>query len=154
HRVDLDFSFHVPVDDLGNVGAPARATERGAAPDPAGDELERACCDLLAGARDPNDDALAPPAMTGFERLAHDRDIAGAIEGVVRAADLVVAAFGHVDKVRHEIACEVFRVDEVRHAEPLAPRLLCRIDVDPDDHVGRGKPQPLDDIETDAAEAE
>ena len=53
HRVDLDFSFHVPVDDLGNVGTPACPAEGGAAPDPAGDELERARRDLLPGARDP-----------------------------------------------------------------------------------------------------
>ncbi|MBA7651457.1 hypothetical protein ES703_59276 [subsurface metagenome] len=41
HRVDLDFSLHVPVDDFGHVGAAARAAEGGAFPDPPGDELER-----------------------------------------------------------------------------------------------------------------
>ncbi|GCC45508.1 hypothetical protein chiPu_0029605, partial [Chiloscyllium punctatum] len=41
HRIDLDLSVHVPVDDLRHVGATARAAERGALPDPPGDELER-----------------------------------------------------------------------------------------------------------------
>ena len=47
HRVDLDLSFHVPVDDPWHVGASARAAEGGAFPDPAGDELERPRARLL-----------------------------------------------------------------------------------------------------------
>ena len=42
----------------------------------------------------------------------------------------------------------------MRHAEALAPRLLVVVDVDADDHVGAGEPQPLDDVEPDAAEPE
>ena len=42
----------------------------------------------------------------------------------------------------------------MRHAEALAPFLLAVVDVDADDHVGAGKPQPLDDVEADAAEPE
>src|SRR5882672_2271092 len=38
HRVDLDLSVHVPVDDLRHIGAAAGAAERGALPDPAGDQ--------------------------------------------------------------------------------------------------------------------
>src|SRR5215831_3476444 len=79
---------------------------------------------------------------------------AGAVEGVVGAADLVGAALGHVDEVRDQIAADLFRIDEVRHAEALAPLLLAVVDVDADDHVGAGKPQPLDDVEADAAEPE
>src|SRR5947209_19748137 len=52
----------------------------------------------------------------------------------------------------NEIAADVLRVDEMRHPEALAPGLAVGIDINPDDHVGAGKPQPLDDIETDAAE--
>jgi hypothetical protein len=33
-----------------------------------------------------------PAAMAGFERLTHDGDVAGAVEGIVGAADLVGAA--------------------------------------------------------------
>ena len=34
----------------------------------------------------------APAAVAGFQRLAHHGDVAGAVEGVVGAADLVGAA--------------------------------------------------------------
>src|SRR5215813_12677984 len=57
-----------------------------------GDQLEGARCDLRAGRRDTDDDGLAPAAMAGFERLTHHRDVAGAVEGIVGAADLVGAA--------------------------------------------------------------
>ena len=92
--------------------------------------------------------------MACLQRLAHHRDIARAIEGVVGAADLVCAALGHVDEVRDQIAADLFRIDEMRHPEALAPLLLGVVDVDADDHVGAGKPQSLDDIEADAAEPE
>src|ERR1700736_5692360 len=49
HRINLDLSVHVPVDDLRHVGTAARAAERRALPDPAGDQLERARRDLGAG---------------------------------------------------------------------------------------------------------
>jgi hypothetical protein len=38
--------------------------------------------------------------------------------------------------------------------EALAPLLLGVVDVDADDHVGAGEPQPLDDVEADTAEPE
>src|SRR5262249_11616549 len=60
----------------------------------------------------------------------------------------------HIDEVRDEIAADLFRIDEMRHAETFAPLFLAVIDVDADDHVGAGKAQSLNDIETDAAEAE
>src|SRR5262249_56210481 len=40
------------------------------------------------------------------------------------------------------------------HPEALAPLLLCRVDIDADDHVSAGKTQALDDIEPNAAEPE
>ena len=154
HRVDLNLAVHVPVDDLGHVGAAAGAAEGAAAPDASGDELERPRRDLLAGAGDADDDALAPAAMAAFERDAHQFDIADAFERVVGAADLVVAALGHVDQMRHEIGADLGRIDEMRHAEAFAPGLLVRIEIDADDHVGAGKFQALNDIEPDAAEPE
>src|SRR5258705_1201968 len=51
HRVDLNLLFHVPVDDLGDVAAAARAAKGSAFPSPAGDELERPRRDLLPCAR-------------------------------------------------------------------------------------------------------
>src|SRR3954468_17047565 len=63
HRVDLDLSVHVPVDNLRHVGAAPRAAEGGAAPVSPGDELERARRDLLAGFGNADDDRGAPAAM-------------------------------------------------------------------------------------------
>src|ERR1700753_3396362 len=45
-------------------------------------------------------------AVTGFQRLAHDRDIAGAVEGVVGSPDLVGSSLGHVDEVGDEVLAE------------------------------------------------
>ena len=92
---------------LGTSVRPRAPPEGGAAPHPAGDELKRPRGDLLPGARHPDDDALAPAAVAGFQRLAHHRHIAGAIEGVVGAANLVGAAFCHVDQIGHEIAADL-----------------------------------------------
>src|SRR5947209_6120597 len=83
HRVDLDLALHVPVHDFWDIGASTGAAEGCASPDPAGDQLERSGRNLLSGTRDPDDDAFAPSAVTALERLAHDRDIAGAIERVI-----------------------------------------------------------------------
>src|SRR4030088_1809110 len=63
HRIDLDLSIHVPVDDLRHVGATARAAERGAFPDPAGDKLERPCGNFLSGFRDPDHHGDTPAAV-------------------------------------------------------------------------------------------
>ena len=106
HRVDLDLALHVPVDDLGHVGTPAGAAEGGALPDAAGDKLERTRRDFRAGGGDADDDGLAPTAVAGFQRLAHHGDVAGAVEGVVGAADLVGAVLCHVDQMGDEIAAE------------------------------------------------
>src|SRR4029453_17545249 len=86
HRVDLNLSGHVPVDDLRHVGAAACASEGGPLPHAAGHELERPGGNFLAGFGDPDDHRDAPAAMTAFQRLTHHRRIAGAIEGVVGAA--------------------------------------------------------------------
>ena len=96
---------------------PLGAAEGGAAPDPAGHELEGAGGDLLAGAGDADDRALAPALVAAFERLAHGRDIADALEAMVGAAA------GEVHQVGHEVAFDLLGVDEVGHAEALAERL-------------------------------
>src|SRR5262249_22045626 len=103
---------------------------------------------------DTDDDRLAPAAMAGLQRLPHHRDVAGAVEGVVGAADLVSAALGHVDQVRDEVAAHLLRIDEMGHAEALAPFLLAVVDVDPADHLGPANPTALDPVEADPAEPE
>src|SRR3569623_658840 len=148
HRVDLDLPVHVPVDVLRHIGAAARPAEGRAAPDPAGDELERPRGDLFAGLGHSDDHALAPAAMAGLQRLAHDLGVAGAVEGVVRPT------VGERHQVRHEVAVDLPRIDDVGHAEAAAPRLARRVDVDANDHRRAHHLGALDDVEADAAQAE
>src|SRR5579863_689749 len=61
--IDTDLAVHVPVHDLGHLCAAPRPAKGGALPHPARDQLERPRLDLLARARDPDDDAFAPAAM-------------------------------------------------------------------------------------------
>ena len=56
--------------------------------------------------------------------------------------------------MRHQVAPALGRIDEVGHAEVLAPGLLALVQVDADDHVGAGEPQALDDIQAHAPETE
>ena len=42
----------------------------------------------------------------------------------------------------------------MRHAEALAPSLLGRVGIDPDDHVGADQAQSLNDVEPDPAQSE
>src|ERR1700732_4755431 len=145
HRVDLDLAIHVPVADFRQVGPASRAAERGALPDPAGNQLERPRSNLLAGFRHANHDRYAPAAVAGLERLAHHGRVAGAVEGVVRAA------VGQGDQMLDDIAIDLLGVDEMRHAEAATPFFLAVVEVDADDLVGAEHPGALDDIEPDAA---
>src|SRR3546814_5221488 len=74
--VDVDLALHVPVDDLGHVGAPARAAEGGALPDPSGDELEGTGGDLLAGAGDADDDRRSEEHTSELQSLMRNSDSA------------------------------------------------------------------------------
>ena len=51
-----------------------------------------------------------------LERVAVD--VAGTVEGVVGAANLVGASFGHVDKVRHKVGADFCWIDEVVQVMP------------------------------------
>src|SRR5215469_6822294 len=146
--VDVDFAFHVPVDNFRHVGAPTRTAKGGSFPDASGDELERSRRDFLARAGDADDDADPPTAMGAFERLAHDIDIADALEAVIGAA------FGEIYKIRDEVALDFLRVDEMGHAEFFGHFPPLRVQVDTHDHIGTGHSAALDYIEPDAAEAE
>src|SRR5450631_456474 len=53
--VDVDLAVHVPIDDFRHVAPALGAAERGAFPHAAGDELERARLDFLAGTGDADD---------------------------------------------------------------------------------------------------
>src|SRR5690606_6510482 len=128
---------------------PLGPAERGAAPVAPGDQLERAGGDFLARLGHADDHARAPAAVAAFERGAHDLGVAGAIEGVVRAA------VGQLDHLGADlVAAHAFGVEELGHAELAAPFLARRIDVDADDPVGAGEARALDHVEADPAEAE
>src|SRR5580658_6038717 len=154
HGIDFDLSLHIPIDDFRHVRTAARAAEGGAAPHSPGDQLKRPCRDFLTSAGNADNNALAPTAVAALQRRAHQIDVADAFERVIGAADLIGAAFGHVDEMRHEITADVFRIDEMRHAEAFAPGLLRWIGVYADNHVGADEAQTLDHIEPNAAEAE
>src|SRR6476660_5917325 len=79
--------------------------------------------------------------MAGFQRLPHHRDVAGTVEGIIGASDLVGARFCHVDEMRHQVLAEILRIDKVGHPQTLAPRLAVVVNIDSDDHVGAGEPQ-------------
>src|SRR5437879_6764290 len=98
HWIDFDLSVHVPVDDFRHIRAAARAAEGRSLPDAAGHQLERPGGDFLAGLRDPDNDRDAPAAMTRFEGLPHHGGVAGAVEGVVRAA------IGQCDQMLEDVA--------------------------------------------------
>ena len=56
---------------------------------------------------------LSPQPRGGFERDARHGDVAGAVERVVGAADLVVAALCQVDEAGHEVGADLLGIDEV-----------------------------------------
>src|SRR5688572_26651798 len=62
--VDVDLLLHVPVDDLGYVGATTRASERGSLPRPSGHQLERPRDDLRSRGRDTDDHRHTPSLVT------------------------------------------------------------------------------------------
>src|SRR5512143_3174393 len=148
HRIDLDQPLHVPIHDARRVGAAARSTERGTAPNASGHQLKRSGRDLCARRRHADDYAFAPTAMACLEGLTHHRDVAGAVERVVRAATR------QLDEIGHEIAGYFLRIDEVRHAEAPAPLFFVVVDVDAHDHLGPDQLQSLNHVEPDAAETE
>src|SRR5580704_7365875 len=145
--VDVDFLVHVPVDDLRCVGTAAGAAERTPLPHAAGDELERTGLDLLSGAGDSDDHRHTPAAVATLERLAHEINVAHALEAVVRAA------VRERNQVLHEVPLDFLRVHEVRHAELLRERLAPRVDVHANDLVGADEVRALNHVQADTTEA-
>ena len=90
--------------------------------------------------------------MGALQRVAHDLDVAGAVERVIRAADFVEGRLGHVDDVLDDGAVDFLGVDEMGHPEPLAPSFAVVVDVDADDHIGPGHFEALNDVQTNAAQ--
>src|SRR3977135_1360141 len=148
HPSDVDFSIHIPVNDLRHIGAAARAAERSAFPHPTGHKLERPCGNFLSGFPYPDHHGNAPAAMARFKRVAYYGGVAGAVEGEVGAA------VGERDQVRNDVATDLRWIDEMRHTKAAAPFLLCVVDVNSDDLVGANHPGALNDVESDSAQPE
>ena len=86
--------------------------------------------------------------MAAFQRLAHHRDIAGAIKGEIGATAREVR-----DGLHHLIGADLIRVDEMRHAEFARHGLFGGVDVNADDLIGAHHPRALNDIQPNAAQA-
>ena len=108
--------------------------------------------DLLAGTGHADDDRLAPAAVGAFQRVAHHLDVAGAVEGVVRAADLVEGFV--MSTMGDQIALDLCGLTKWVMPNRSPHSSLVVVDVDADDHVGPGHPQALDHVQPDAAQAE
>ena len=66
HRVDLDGSVHIQINDLGDIGAALGPAERSATPVASCDELEWMRAYFLARLGNADDDRRAPAAVTGL----------------------------------------------------------------------------------------
>src|SRR5712692_7060773 len=87
--------------------------------------------------------------MAAFQRLAHGRDVADALEGEIRAAA------GDVDhRLHHFVASHLIRIDEMRHAEFFGHGAFVRIGVDAQNLVGANHFCALYDVEPDSAQPE
>src|SRR5450631_1879383 len=146
--IDVDLAIHIPIDDLRHLSAPAHAAECGPLPNTPGDQLERSGTDFLARSGDTDDHRHAPSAMRALQRLAHEIDVADALETVVGAA------VGECDQVRDEIAADLFGVHEMSQAKFLSEGLTSRIQIHTDDFVCTHHACALNDIETDPAQTE
>src|SRR6185369_3071466 len=134
--VELDSAGEIAVDEPRQLRASLRTAERRAAPRAAGDEEERPRVNLLAGAGDADDDRLAPSLVRARQRLAHDLDVADALEGVVDAAA------GHLHDGADDVA-DGAGIDRIRRAERRRERELRGIDVDRDDPLCAGEHRAL-----------
>ena len=66
HLINMDLSFHVPVDDLGHIGASASAPEGSASPGAPGNQLKGPSRNFLPRTRNADDAALPPAFMAAL----------------------------------------------------------------------------------------
>src|SRR5690554_3855335 len=78
--VDVDASFHIPVDDFWHVGTATGATESRPPPYTARHQLKRPGGNFLARTSDTDDAALPPALVAALQRLTHHFHIADALE--------------------------------------------------------------------------
>ena len=147
HLVDIDFSLHVPVDNLRDVRSASCTAERGTSPRPSGHQLERSRRNFLPCAGHPNDAALTPSLMTALESLAHDIHVADALKTVINTAT------SHLNQVIDHVLYFA-RINEIRHTELPRKLRLGRIQIDTNDTSCTHHASALYYVETDATEAE
>src|SRR5690606_11165941 len=133
-------------DHFRHVGTAAGATEGGTTPGTAGYQQERTGGDFLTCTSYTNDEALAPAFVRALEGLTHDFDVTDTFEAVVHAAS-------HLDDGVHHVL-NVFRVNEVGHAELTAEGFAFRVQVHTDDAAGTSQFCTLDYVQTDTAQTE
>ena len=146
--VQRDFALLRLVHVARQLGAALDAAEGRAAPDAAGDQLERTGADFLAGTGHADDHALAPALVCAFQRGAHQLHVADALEAVVDAT------VGHFDDHFLDRLVVILRVNEISCAQFTGYIELGRVDVDGNDAAGLGHLRTDDRRQTDAAEAE
>lgn len=123
--VDLEPAFHVFLDQAWHFGSALDATEGRAAPDTAGDQLERTGADLLAGGRHTNDGGFTPALVAGLQGGPHHVHVASAVKGVVQTA------IGHVDQdLLDRLVRVVVWVHKVSAAKLASDLLLLWVGID------------------------
>src|SRR5690606_36253727 len=93
-----------------------------------------------------NYDRFAPAAMTALKCLTHNLGVAYAFERIISTA---VSQLNNV--VNHIV--DLFRVDEMRHAELACHGLALGVDINANDFVGTHHACTLNDVQAYAAQA-
>ena len=86
--------------------------------------------------------------MATLEGLAHNVDVTDTFKAVV------CTTAGQLDQMRHQIAFDFTGVNEVGHAELLAPGFLVVVHVYADDLIGADHAQTLDHVQANATQTE
>ena len=145
--LDVDLAGQVAVDQDRDLVAALDAAEGGAGDAAAGDQEAGDDVEGLALAGDAGDRAQAPGHPRRFDRLAHHRDVAGRLEGVVGAE-----AVGHLEDLLDRAAVaagdQVGRALAAGQLEPVVG------EVDADDPLGALQAAAGDRAEADHPGAE
>src|ERR1041384_5667812 len=148
HRIDFDLAGQIFFDIAGQLRAAFYSTKRGAAPHPAGDQLERTRADFLAGAGHADDHGFTPALMATFQRSTHGFDIADTLERIIHTT------IGHFDNHLLNRTAVGLGHDEISRAETFCHFEFRRVHVNGDNPFGPRHDQTLTHAQANAAEAE
>lgn len=147
HWVNVDFTIHVPVNDLRYICSASGTAEGRTAPGAAGNQLKWSRGDFLSGTCNTDDDRFTPTFVAAFQCVTHDFGVADTFKGIIGTA------FGQIHQVRDKITFNFGWIDEMRHAEFFAPFLLGIVHIHANNHLGASKAEPLYNIQADTAQA-